>query len=335
MTSVNSLATTALVFIFLVIIAGSVVRMTGSGMGCPDWPKCFGYYIPPTHEEQVLWGPGKSFDEGQMIVIDDALWKAKRSFTTSDSFDVNNWEKYEQHDYAIFNATHTWIEYINRLLGALSGVPVLLLVIASLFQIRKDFWIVLMSVLTLAALGYEAWLGKLVVDGNLVPNAITKHMFGSLLIVTLLVAIISRSSKRLKFEVSKGYKYLLVITLVLLAVQILLGTQVREQIDEIAKAGVPRSGWISLLDDYVLIHRSSSILILLLLLFGFWRSWRNDYGIRSVGIALVLAILVAAGGAIMFYLDVPRFIQPIHLVFSAIMFAYLVHANLRTTAIKR
>ena len=107
-------AKTALILVYLVILAGALVRMTGSGMGCPDWPKCFGYYIPPTDQKELEFTPNKAYDKGQVIIKNEGLLVAKSDFTAAASFSENNWEAYTKHDYAIFNPAHTWIEYINR-----------------------------------------------------------------------------------------------------------------------------------------------------------------------------------------------------------------------------
>jgi cytochrome c oxidase assembly protein subunit 15 len=109
-------------------------RLTGSGMGCPDWPKCFGYYIPPTEQQELLFAAGKEYDKGQVIIKEEALLVAKNDFISKSSFDSNNWEKYTKHDYAIFNPIHTWVEYINRLLA---GIACIITFILS-FGYRKE-----------------------------------------------------------------------------------------------------------------------------------------------------------------------------------------------------
>ena len=61
----------SLILVLFVILAGSLVRMTGSGMGCPDWPKCFGYLIPPTTKKDVFWQSNFNYKKGVMILINE------------------------------------------------------------------------------------------------------------------------------------------------------------------------------------------------------------------------------------------------------------------------
>ena len=63
----------SLIVVYLVIAAGATVRMTGSGMGCPDWPKCFGYLIPPTNEAQLQWKPNTKYSKGNVIIDNERL----------------------------------------------------------------------------------------------------------------------------------------------------------------------------------------------------------------------------------------------------------------------
>ena len=187
----------SLSLVYLVILAGAVVRMTGSGMGCPDWPKCFGYLIPPTERAQLDWKPNHQYQNGQVIIVEKSLRVAAEDFTSKENYNASNWEAYTKHDYAVFNPTHTWIEFINRLLGALAGLATLLLLISALWRFKSDALATLGSLLVVLGMGFQGWLGKTVVDSNLLPYKISIHMAMALLIVLLLVYLLSREQKNI------------------------------------------------------------------------------------------------------------------------------------------
>ncbi len=315
----------ALVCVLLVILAGSIVRMSGSGMGCPDWPKCYGHLIPPTEKEQVEFFSNKKFHRGEMIILHDTLWVSNLDFQSSSDFNRADWHKYEKHDYAIFNATHTWIEYINRLIGAFTGLPVLLLFGSCILWLyrQKDYISFLLSFAVLFMLGFEAWLGKLVVDGHLKTGSITLHMLGSMLIVLLLVFLIRRfHPTRSHDPFSSKQKLLGAAFIVLVVIQIIMGTQVREHVDVLLNSSIERSHLAEHFNVTFLIHRSFSILLLATAFALYKVSNSNDQLRKSVRWILLFIGLEITAGITLSYLGMPAFAQPIHLVAGMFIFLH-------------
>ncbi len=289
-----------LVMIFLVILAGGVVRMTQSGMGCPDWPKCFGRWIPPTSVEQL-----------------PANYKELYAFKYVDTS---------------FNAYHTWIEYINRLLGALLGVLLIVQFFWSLAYRKTNSKIVWLSLALLLLTGFQGWLGSKVVETNLEVVKVTAHMLVALIIAALSITIVHLSSFNKSFVDNKKLKNISMLLIILLVIQIILGTQIREQIDNISAElqFKQRNIWISKLNYIFYIHRTFSIVVAVVCLYLFfqYRKYLTLQNSTRLMLFCVLGNIIV--GIIMAYFNMPAFAQPLHLLLSAILIIAVYYNWLRT-----
>ena len=312
----------SLVLVYLVILAGATVRMTGSGMGCPDWPKCFGYYIPPVEQSQVLFQPNFKYKKGEMIIFnEEKLLVAKSNFSSSDFIDLKNWNTYEKHDYIIFNPLHTWIEYINRLIGAISGIPILLFTIISVVYFKKYKHLTFVSILTVICMGFQAWLGKTVVDSNLAPFKITFHMLMALLIIAFLIYLVNSSSKN-TIKRNKIFTNFLFVAIVLTLIQIVLGTQVRQFVDEQANLSYDKFQWFNEIPKVYEFHRTFSLVVIAVNFGLFYLNKKLNLGNNYITYVIVLLFIEALSGVVMFYFDFPFGSQTIHLFIASLIFGF-------------
>jgi cytochrome c oxidase assembly protein subunit 15 len=314
----NTWVKISLILVYLVVIAGAFVRMTGSGMGCPDWPKCFGYYIPPTEESALRWAPEREFKQGHVIIKDEQLWVAQKDFMTGNEFNPTYWAPYTKHDYAVFNPYHTWVEYINRLLGAIAGLATLLMALFSLSMWRTKKGHTVLAWGVVFGMGFQAWLGATVVYSVLAPFKITLHMLMALVIIGALMALWPKkqiapliNSSLLKFSFG---------ALALLAIQVILGTQVRSYVDHQSEitSGLHPEIWLQSPPVLFYIHRSFSIALLLVQ----WWIWRISPPELKKRLLITLGLMVgtAISGIVLFYLNFPMGSQTIHLVLATLIF---------------
>lgn len=310
-----------LILIFLVVFAGSFVRISGSGMGCPDWPKCFGKWIPPTELTQLPTDYRETYLlKRQQKVEKFCTFLNRIGMEKTAKKILNDPEVYTEE---AFNARKTWTEYINRLAGFLAGNAMLISFGWLMLFYRKRKWL-LLTLLNLILMGIEAWFGSIVVATNLVPWTITIHLFLALVIIGIQLYLVHQMQNKNRVDLPRNntFKWLSWLILGITFYQMFLGTQVRESIDALVKQGFSRAQWIEQLGLPFFIHRSFSWLVLILLSFLYWQN-RKKWKYRRVDLAFYLLAAELISGVALAYADMPGLVQTVHLVFATILLAIL------------
>lgn len=316
-----------LILIYLVVIAGSFVRITGSGMGCPDWPKCFGQWIPPTEKAELP-------DDYKDIYSDKRRKKVEKFCKVLSAVGLDKTAEKIKNDPTVyleedFNAGKTWTEYVNRLLGFLAGNGILFVFLWILLKYRKQKLVILGGV-NLVILAFQAWFGSIVVATNLVPWTITIHMLLALVIIGIQLYIIRliAPSQQKNIQVNNTFYWLVFFIFIVTFGQMFLGTQVREEIDYLRKSGIGREGWADNFGTIFFIHRSFSWVVLILITIMFWIK-RKVKELRIIHSAFIVLVIELLSGVLLAHFEMPGLVQTAHLLFAAALFGILLMALFR------
>jgi len=231
------------------IFMGAVVRATGSGLGCPDWPFCYGCWIPPFN------AAGIDFSK-----LDLAKFREKAARIGEDPAGIT-----VETLRARFDPVETWIEYLNRVSSLPLLVALIVLLFASFRQPPRALAVASAAALLLFLM--NAVIGALVVKSLLRPNTVTLHMALAILLQCVLVFAAWRGREQpwaipLDAASAGRVRWLALLTFLLVVIEGIMGSQVRELTDELARlhARQPRATWTAQLEHSTLYlaHRSFS-----------------------------------------------------------------------------
>lgn len=284
-----------IVAVFFLILVGGIVRATGSGMGCPDWPKCFGSWVPPTEASQL---PANY----------KAIYGAKLRGEVE------------------FNAFKTWTEYVNRLVGVLIGIFVFGAFVLSWREYRKsNKQIVWLSLFAFVMVAVEGGLGARVVATELNPILITVHMLLAVGIVFSLIYALLLSYRHegwsVKGNLDKANRFLLSVLFILSMGQLILGTQVRELIDEAYNKGMARTTWLDVMDGRYYVHIAlATIIVVLAMVFYRNLKFKFESNINKLIALMSFSVLLEyIVGGVLGLFKIPAALQPVHLLLGTII----------------
>ena len=268
---------------YFLILVGSLVRASGAGLGCPDWPRCFGSWIPPASAEQLP----------------------------------------PQFDRALFNPALMWTEYVNRLIGVTVGFLILGTVVSAWRHHRDNPKILWPTVAAVLLTGFEGWLGGRVVAHELAAWIVTVHLVVALVIVQLLLYATYYATAGSKVNRPSTLTIPVGILIAFTLVQIALGTQVRGGVDAALDAHVARGAALATVGRIDYLHRDSALVVFagsLLLLMWIWAKFPFQRSLsRWAAVVAVLATAQVALGVVMAYVSLVPAAQIAHLTVASLL----------------
>ena len=326
-----------LAVVFFLILVGGIVRTTGSGMGCPDWPKCFGLWIPPTCSCELPPNYKEEFAQ-KRIEKNKRIAKIFRAIGQENyANEIVNHPVVAQEQ--SFNVWQTWTEYINRLVGAIAGLLIFVQFVFAFFYFRKvkplfSLWSFLAVIIT----GFQAFLGSLVVSTNLNASMLNAHFFLAFAIAVLVaMPLLTQKSG---VTMSRDWKAHLFFAVLFLAAcfQISLGTEVRIGLKKLLTSFDPTWEIFDQIGETFFIHRTGTIL---LLLFSFYlvrlgRKLTIDgvflFWLFCIPISVILQGITGIG---MVYGGLPAWAQMFHVLFASIFFVSVTNVLIRGVILRR
>jgi len=287
------LAITTTALTYFLIFVGGLVRVSGAGLGCPDWPRCFGRWIPPTRLDQLP----------------------------------------PEFDPSTFNITLAWIEYVNRLVGVVVGLFILALAIVVVIYYRRHKRLLTPAILALILVAIQGWQGSIVVAMGLDPAVVNIHLYTALIIAGFLVYLTQqtfyldpeRNDER-HTRYSPGLANTLVVLFLVVMVQVILGSQVRAGFEFLMQTlrFVGNLSVMELIGPGVSIHMWVGVLVLLL---GGILIYQLRYTSESVStlmaVSATLVVILMVGQVILGFslmrVGLPPIMQLYHLWMGSIL----------------
>lgn len=232
-------------FAYLQIALGGVVRVSGSGLGCPDWPLCHG-----------------------------------RPYPAAD--------------------IHSIIEYSHRTVGSITGLLVILTVVAAwtVFARRRPV-VPLLATASLAAIGVEGVLGGVVVIRELQPWLVLVHLGLAMIILGCLLATAVMSLPESKGIRAPGFRRLAILGAAATYLLLLTGSTVVASGADNSCHSWPLCGAGFALDfsganAFTMLHRGSALVLGVLIVYIALRAIHIT-GLRRVAIATLAVLAVQIG----------------------------------------